>query len=927
MYRSVANGEQPARPSTGERRTAKRAVQIALINGLGALIGFLLHVGLARLLGTSEYGSYVFIVTLATVLGVVALLGFDTASLRFIAEYREKREFRMLAAFRRFTQSRVLAAAAVLGGIWVAFSVGALNDVPLQKPLHLCGAALLLCIAYAQLHGSLLQGAGRAAESQAIQLLVRPVLILGAIAAVWLASGTVSATNALVVTAAATALAGVWMHAKGLNHADGEASAHPSGVSPTAWGSAAKSMLGLAVANQVLVGGDIVIAAIVLGPADTGVYAAAAKLAALVSFATISFNFVLAPTISALYARRDMAALQNEVSHLTVGATLFALLVLAAMAAVGREIISLFGEDFERGYIALLVLCVGQTVLSANGAVGFLMTMTNNHQTAFRVVASSAALLALLSFALAPLLGILGIAIAAALATAFRSIALHYYVRKRLGMKTVPLAALPKFAHTAFVRAKEYGKAHFPRSYAFLHRIYYPVLREARLISKVGVRGLVRHTLASREWLESLPIQQARFVTISNGNLNDLDALITYLNTLGAPYSAGGHSLYLPPALIARSAFKEVVAHLPNNCGVKILRNVYTGNAVQYLHGPGHSPIQRAITYTPVQMVLVANLLNSEGLGPRVLDCIRMRSGDTEWFAYVVEHCEGEEPSATICKAGIDRLKALERQRVFTVTAPGGYDHPDFSCPDCNGNAITRKSDGAFQYLDFQNFVLEDYGRYLAALAKGATNASHFGDRSIFRGGGYLYQSVPGVSLSSKRATDFRGSLIAEMLASARLSVAGKLVLDVGCNLGMMMGDYLAKGAFWCHGWDRERVVSHTQRLLMAVGCTRFSVTGANLTPSRDLAQDLPDHLRPLVAGCVISYLSIKGHIGWMDSLVTLPWQTLIVEAHEDESEEKLSAEIHDLSVRANADVVARNLVKDGDSGSRHLMVLVRRNT
>src|SRR5690349_2170708 len=93
----------------------KRALVVASVNAAGALAGLLLHVFLARLLGVSEYGTYAYIVSLATLLGTLSLRGFDTASIRFIASYKERLDGASLAAFRRFATSQVL-----IGGVCVA---------------------------------------------------------------------------------------------------------------------------------------------------------------------------------------------------------------------------------------------------------------------------------------------------------------------------------------------------------------------------------------------------------------------------------------------------------------------------------------------------------------------------------------------------------------------------------------------------------------------------------------------------------------------------------------------------------------------------------------------------------------------------------------------------------------------------------------
>src|SRR3982751_4970712 len=114
--------------------------------------------------------------------------------------------------------------------------------------------------------------------------------------------------------------------------------------------------------------------------------------------------------------------------------------------------------------------------------------------------------------------------------------------------------------------------------------------------------------------------------------------------------------------------------------------------------------------------------------------------------------------------------------------------------------------------------------------------------------------------------------MLLELMNTAGVSIKDRLVLDVGCNIGMMMAQYLKLGALWCHGWDQEVVVPHTERLLYALGCTRFSTSGGVITKSIRLQDALASHVKPYLEGCAISYLAIRGHTDWLDALADIPW-------------------------------------------------------
>jgi hypothetical protein len=231
---------------------------------------------------------------------------------------------------------------------------------------------------------------------------------------------------------------------------------------------------------------------------------------------------------------------------------------------------------------------------------------------------------------------------------------------------------------------------------------------------------------------------------------------------------------------------------------------------------------------------------------------------------------------------------------------------------------------GNFKYIDFQNFVLINYDSYLRSVALEATDASHFGDASFLRGGRYLYQSVPGLNLPGKRSIDQRMDVIRGALEAAGVSVADRLVLDIGCNIGMMMAQYLKLGARWCHGWDRAYLTPHTEKLLLALGCTRFSTSGGDISTSQPLEDNLPPFLRRHLDGCVISYLAVRGHLGWLDELSRIPWKFLIYEGHEGETQEEFEEYVKQFSVVADFKIGNLTSYLDGDSDERTLAILLR---
>jgi len=175
--------------------------------------------------------------------------------------------------------------------------------------------------------------------------------------------------------------------------------------------------------------------------------------------------------------------------------------------------------------------------------------------------------------------------------------------------------------------------------------------------------------------------------------------------------------------------------------------------------------------------------------------------------------------------------------------------------------------------------------------------------------------------MPSRRKIDQRFSVIDRLMAEHNVGLQGKLVLDIGCNIGMAMAEYMKRGAKWCHGWDRRIIVNHAGGLLPALGCTRFSLTGGDLHKEQRLENDVAEFIRNDLDGCVISYLAVRLHVGWLDSLKSIKWSYLIYEEHQGDDFESDMAEFSKL---VDFEILEATQYADGLSGERTVAILKR---
>src|SRR6185437_2620338 len=106
-----------------------------------------------------------------------------------------------------------------------------------------------------------------------------------------------------------------------------------------------------------------------------GVYAPAARLAALVGIPLIALSVVLEP----MMARLDGAGAREKLERLYVrvnwGTAAVGLASGAVLIMLGRPLLALFGPEYTKAFAAFAILVAGQVVSMITGSSGTLLTM------------------------------------------------------------------------------------------------------------------------------------------------------------------------------------------------------------------------------------------------------------------------------------------------------------------------------------------------------------------------------------------------------------------------------------------------------------------------------------------------------------------------------------------------------------------------
>jgi O-antigen/teichoic acid export membrane protein len=403
-----------------------------VVNIFGIGVALLCQVVLARLMTLSDFGYYAFIQTWIALLAVIVIMGTDTSSIKYLAKYLGDGESNKVNGFLLYAVSRVgmrCGVAIALGGLLIAvFS----KRIPISIESAVIAAFLLPVFAVMQFGCCSLYGLSRVIVSDLISAIARPLTILLASVSIviWmdvaLTLGHVLILNLTVTLMCTGAVAYMlWVAAIDKN-------SECSFEGKDQWRSASLAIFGSSVSQALLRQIDIIAVGIILGPESVAVYAVASRITSLVTFGIIAANKVLAPTISTLYANSEIEKLQTTITFTSRSVLIYAIPVTVLFMIIGEWLLGYYGLQYITGYSVLVIMSIGQLVVSLCGSVGFLLNMTGHHSIAVKVAFGSVCVTVILVCILTPMMGMVGAALGATAGVCTRSLGQAIAVRNIL---------------------------------------------------------------------------------------------------------------------------------------------------------------------------------------------------------------------------------------------------------------------------------------------------------------------------------------------------------------------------------------------------------------------------------------------------------------------------------------------------------------
>lgn len=328
-------------------------------NGLNYAFGIFL----ARMLGPSQFGLYALGLTVFNVLSLIALLGMDTSSIKFVSEHLSHGQVGK-ARSTVVLSACITALCGLLAGLGLALVAEPLSIAIYQKPelitvLLLFAAAVPLASVTTVLISSL-QAYQTIRVTVLIKYLWEPIgkFLLGGIV-LWAGFGLAGVLVAIVITLFVSAVVTLRATHRVAKLVRSDFLLWQSEqVQPLLayWRPLAVATIFdvLAPRSAILILGYWVSAS------EVGVYQAAFQTATILALVPAAFDIALMPMVARAWAQRDGQRLRQLYQTFPRLISILTIPCCLLLVIFSRETLALFGKDFSVGAASLVMLAVFQ---------------------------------------------------------------------------------------------------------------------------------------------------------------------------------------------------------------------------------------------------------------------------------------------------------------------------------------------------------------------------------------------------------------------------------------------------------------------------------------------------------------------------------------------------------------------------------------
>ena len=415
--------------------TNRLASMVFMIRVVSAAMAYLSQVLLARWMGGSDYGIYVYVWTWVLLIGSMSDFGTAVSAQKFIPEYRANGEHALLRGYLSGSRKMTFGVSALIALLFAGLIhlLTPYMEAATVTPLYV-GCLIVPAFVVANTQDGIARSYDWMTLGLMPQFIVRQALIIGFTAGAFALGLRLDATVAMLASAAA-----VWIAMLGqmtIMNRRLSKQIEPGDKTYDFRGWLATSLPILMVEGFYLLLSytDVLVLQQFRASEEVGIYFAVVKTLALVSFIHYAMSATTAHRFSEYHASGDRERLSAYVAHAIKWTFWPSLAATVVLLTFGKPLLWLFGPQFVKGYDIMFIAAIGLVVRAAIGPVERLLNMLGQQKLCALAYALAFLLNLGLCFLLVPRFGGHGAAAATSIALTFETVLLFTITRRRLGL-------------------------------------------------------------------------------------------------------------------------------------------------------------------------------------------------------------------------------------------------------------------------------------------------------------------------------------------------------------------------------------------------------------------------------------------------------------------------------------------------------------
>lgn len=413
--------------------------------GFFMLSGFFVAILLARWVPRDDLGAFYLLVQVATVAGLIALVGTNSSMQKFVGVASKRKDWREVRHILR-TAAPIqwvgwILTSLILGVIWIPLCA------VLSIPVGLDTWAMAVCLSGVIALTEHCTGVFRAWRDFRYGTWLRTgvrqgLMLLGLLLVYGTGVTLLDFETSIGLRIATTALPAViawWLMRRHLRSAleHSVESSTPATVSRSVILSTSIPMAIHGLTVYLVASVDMWVVGAWLGNSDAGLYGTILRIAMLLGALLTVINAVLPTLVAGLFEEKKFKELEHLLRRTASASGVCALAAFLGLVVVGAPMLRLlFGPGFEDGYLVMVLLAVGQLLNIGSGSPGWVLQMTGQQAVLAKITLVTLVVNITLNLLLVGPFGLEGVAAATALGIVAQNAMMIVAVKKLVGIRT-----------------------------------------------------------------------------------------------------------------------------------------------------------------------------------------------------------------------------------------------------------------------------------------------------------------------------------------------------------------------------------------------------------------------------------------------------------------------------------------------------------